>query len=137
MLRGFEWMSKFKVYDENDNFLGEYIGDFVEDTKENVSDSFDTSLGSGLLAMLCVFAIRFPWLIFVIVGWFILKLIWTVVKFIGRNLWWVLRLGMQCLWWLLQEVVYGIWWLIRVPITLILDRNVPEWWFPDWNFPKW
>ena len=99
-------MSKLKIYDENDNFLGEYIGDFVEDTKENVSESFDTSLGSGLLAILCVFAIRFPWLIFVIVGWFILKLIWTVVKFIGRNLWWVLRLGMQCLWWFRQVVIY-------------------------------
>lgn len=24
-------MSKFKIYDENDNFIGEYIGDFVED----------------------------------------------------------------------------------------------------------
>ena len=23
-------MSRFKIYDENDNFIGEYIGDFVE-----------------------------------------------------------------------------------------------------------
>lgn len=26
----------------------------------------------------------------------------------------------------------GIWWLIRAPITLILDKNVPGWWFPKW-----
>ena len=130
-------MAKFKIYDEDDNFIGEYVGDFLENAKDTVSDSFDTSLGSGCLAILCVLAFKFPWLILVIIGWLILKLLWVVLKFIGRILWWVLRICGLCLWWLLQEMVYGIWWLIRVPITLILDKNVPEWWFPNWWFPKW
>ena len=59
-------MSKFKIYDENDNFIGEYIGDFVEETKDSVSESFDCSIGEGVLAVLCVFAFKFPWLIIVI-----------------------------------------------------------------------
>lgn len=130
-------MSKFKIYDENDNFIGEYIGDFVEEAKDSVSDSFDVSFGSGLLTVLCVLAFKFPWLLLVIIGWGILKLLWIVLKFVGRIAWWVLRFSAICLWWLLQEIVYGIWWLIRVPFTLALDKNVPYWWFPDFWFPQW
>ncbi|MBQ8559666.1 MAG: hypothetical protein IJ439_06775 [Tyzzerella sp.] len=91
-------MSKFRIYDEDDNFIGEYIGDFVKDTKDTVSDSFDTSFGSGLLAISCVLAFKFPWLILVIIGWFILKLLWIVIKFVGRIAWWLLRFGLLCLW---------------------------------------
>lgn len=130
-------MSKFKIYDENDNFIGEYIGDFVEEAKDSVSDSFDVSFGSGLFAVLCVLAFKFPWLILVIIGWGILKLLWIVLKFVGRIVWWILRFSAMCIWWLLQEIAYGIWWLIRVPLTLAFDKNVPYWWFPDFWVPKW
>lgn len=130
-------MSKFKIYDEDNNFIGEYIGDFVEDTRDSVSDSFDVSFGTGLLTILCILAFRFPWLIIVIIGWGILKLVWIVLKFVGRNVWWILRFSTICLWWFLQEVAYGIWWLIRVPFTLGFDRDVPLWWFPKFHFPKW
>ncbi|MBE7063083.1 MAG: hypothetical protein E7390_04735 [Ruminococcaceae bacterium] len=51
-------MSKFKIYDEDDNFIGEYIGDFVENSKESVSESFDSSFGSGILALLCLLAFK-------------------------------------------------------------------------------
>ena len=44
-------MLKFKIYDEDDNFIGEYIGDFVENTKESVSESFDISFWEGILAI--------------------------------------------------------------------------------------
>lgn len=114
-------MSKLKIYDENDNFIGEYIGEFVEDTKDNISDSFDESVGSGCLTILCVLAFKFPWLILVIIGWFLLKLIWIIIKFVGRVLWWIMRFCIICLW-----------WLIRLPITLILDKDVPVWWLPKW-----
>ena len=130
-------MSKFKIYNENNDFIGEYIGDFVEDTKDTVSDSFDESLGSGCLAILAVFAYKFPWLIFVVIGWLILKLLWISLKFVSRVSWWGLKATALALWWLSQEVVYGIWWIIRVPIALILNMNIPEWWFPDWRFPEW
>ena len=74
-------MSKFKIYDENDNFIGEYIGDFVTDSKDSVSDSFADSFGSGCLAILILFAFKFPWLIIVVIGWLLFKLLWIVVKF--------------------------------------------------------
>lgn len=38
-------MAKLKIYDEDDNFLGEYVGDFVEETKDTISDSFGDSWG--------------------------------------------------------------------------------------------
>lgn len=80
-------MSKFKIYDENDNVIGEYIEDFVENTKEPVLESFDISFGDGILAILCVFAVNFPWLIIVIMAWFMVKLLWRITKFLARIVW--------------------------------------------------
>ena len=80
-------MSKFKIYDENDNVIGEYIGDFVENSKEPVLELFDISFGDGILAILCVFAVKFPWLIIVIMAWFMVKLLWRITKFLARIVW--------------------------------------------------
>lgn len=121
-------MAKYKVYDENDNLIGE----FIEDAKESVSDS----LGSGeinwaaFLGLILLFV--FLWILSLI--WAIL---WPVIKFIGRLLWWLLKLIGLFAWWLLQEVAFALWWLVRLPFTTILYKETPEWWFPDWTFPEW
>lgn len=146
-------MSKFKVYDEDDNFVGEYVGEFIDDTKTNVSESFDSSFGLGMFSLLCFVFFKFPWMLVVIVGYYILKGIWTVSKFLGRCIWWLLKFVGFCLFWisleaifiilwLLQEILYGIWRLLSLPFYLIFHKEAPDWWFPellvpDWWCPEW
>ena len=96
---------RLKVYDEDNNFVGEWIGDFVEESKESVSESFDVSFGEGCLALLILLAFKFPWLILVIILWLILKLMWFFIKLICR-----------C-----------IWWVVRLPFTLIFKKEFPVW----------
>ena len=130
-------MSSFKIYDENDNFIGEYVGEFFENAKDTVSDSFGTSIGAGFLAILLVLSIKFPWLIIVIIGWGILKLLGIVLKFLSRVLWWVFRTVVLALWWIVQTAAIGIWWIIRFPILFGIYREMPDWWFPKWWWPSW
>lgn len=110
-----------KIFDESGNYLGEFIEDKTDEIKENVKDSFDISFSSGCLMLLSVFAIQFPWLIIVIIGWLLLKLIWNIMKFIFRTLWWCLGL-----------ILLTIWWILRLPFTLVFYHELPDWWFPEW-----
>ena len=121
-------MARYKVYDADDNFIGE----FIDDAKESVSDT----LGSGDINWAA-----FLGLVLVLVFLWVLSLVWAVlwpvIKFVVRLLWWFLKLLGLLLWWLLQEVAYSLWWLIKLPFTAIIYREAPEWWFPDWDFPEW
>ena len=89
-----------KLFDENGNFVGEFISDSIE----QVSDSYKSSFGDGCLAIFIVLSVRFPILLLLIVLWLILKLIWIILKF-------ALRI---------------VWWLVRLPFTLISRKKVPK-----------
>lgn len=85
-----------KLFDENGNFIGE----FIEEAKENVSDSFEISWVLGILCFLW----QPIWTIVVIAIWLFFKTIFKICKFILRI----------------------IWWFIRVPFCLIFSREWPE-----------
>ena len=125
-------MAKFKIYDEDDNFIGEYVGEFVEDAKDTVTESFEDSAGAGLFAIVILLVIKFPWMILVILGWLLLKAIWIVVKAVAWLLWEVLKVVLRSLWWLLGLFCLSIWWLIRLPFTWLFHKELPDWWFPVW-----
>ena len=106
-----------KLYDE----FGNYIREFIEDSKDRVTSSFEDSPGDGCLAVLSVILFSLPWLILLVILWLVLKLIGIVLKFIMRTGWWLLGL-----------IVLSIWWLIRLPFSLIFHHETPDWWFPEW-----
>ena len=114
-------MSLFKIYDEDDNFIGEYVGEFVDNAKENVASSFDNSPGAGCMAILILAILKFPWLIIVIIAWLLLKLMWKAVK-----------LALRIIWWLLRLCCISLWWIVRAPFMYVLYREMPDWWFPEW-----
>ena len=122
-------MSKYKVYDEDGNFVGE----FIEEAKESVSDSISSGdvNWAALLGLILLFV--FLWILSIVWDF----VIWPVLKFIGRLLLWLLTLAGLSAWWLLQEFIYLLWWLIRLPFMAILYKEAPEWWFPEWEFPEW
>lgn len=130
-------MAKLKIYDEDDNFLGEYVGDFIDDMKDDVPDAFSESIGEGLVAFAAALIIKLPWLLLVVVAGFFLMLLWKVVKFLLKCLAWICLMGLFCLWWLLQEILYGFLWLIRLPFSLAVDKEMPDWWVPDLLVPDW
>ena len=137
MLEGGLTVPKYQIYDEDYNCVGEFVGDFVKDAGHDVSSSFDDSIGSGFLAILCLLVIRFPWLILAVIGLFILKTLWIALKAVARVFLYIFTFAVLCLWWLLQEAVFAIWWIVRVPFALIRKKKVPEWWFPVFWVPEW
>lgn len=93
-----------KVFDED----GEYLGEFIEASKEKVEDAFEVSWIWGIIVLLIVAP---GWTIFGLVIWVIAKLI----KLILTSLFKLLKLLLRC-----------IWWLIRLPIYLIFYHEMPE-----------
>lgn len=72
-----------KVFDENGNFLGE----FIEESKDRISTSFDESNGNGCITFLYMI----PIIIIVTIIWFIFIGIIFLGKCILRILWWIIR----------------------------------------------
>lgn len=72
-----------KVFDKDGNFLGE----FIEDSKDKISDSFDESVGNGCITFLYMILI----IVIVAIVWYIFKGIVLLFKFILRILWWIIR----------------------------------------------
>lgn len=118
-----------KIFDEGGNFLGE----FVEDSKDKISDSFDESVGYGCATLLYMILL----IVIVAIVWWLFKGVMFLGKFFLKVMWWLLRLAALSCWWLLQEIAYGIWWLVRVPFTLVFYKEVPDWWSPEWRLPEW
>ncbi len=77
-----------QLFDED----GNPVGELYEKAKDNVSDSFESSLGEGCLALLMMIIIYLPLILVVLLLWLLVKLLWIIVKFIFRLLWWILRL---------------------------------------------
>lgn len=88
-----------KIFDEDGNYLGEFIDERIESASESISDSF---AASWILGILC-FLWQPVWTIIVILSWIILRSIYKLLK-----------LSFKC-----------IWWLIRVPFTLIFSKEWP------------
>ena len=122
-------MGKYNVYDEDGNFVGE----FIEGAKESVGDTI--SSGDINWAALVGLSLLFVFLWILSLVWD--YIIWPVIKFTGRLLWWLLKLAGLSAWWILHEFVYLLWWLVRLPFMAILYKEVPEWWLPNWEFPEW
>lgn len=85
-----------KIFDEDGNFLGE----FIEDSKDKISNSFDESIGNGCATFLYMILL----IIIVAILWYIFKGIFMLIKFILKI----------------------IWWLIRAPFLLVLKREWPK-----------
>ena len=85
-----------KIFDESGNFLGE----FIEDSKDKISDSFDDSVGIGFATLLYMILL----IILVVVAWFILKGIYMMCKLFLRTMW----------------------WFVRIPFFLILKKEWPQ-----------
>ena len=125
-------MAKFKIYDENDNFIGEYVGDFVANSFDTVTESFGESAGAGLFAIVILLVIKFPWLIIVILGGLLLKAIWLVIKLFAWLFWAAAKVILRSLWWALGMICLSMWWLLRLPFTWLFHKEFPDWWFPVW-----
>ena len=74
-----------KVYDEDGNFLG----DFISAEKEKIVETFDDGL--WWLGLFFLFVAPF-WTILVIILWLIFKLIINLIKLILKVIWWLIRL---------------------------------------------
>lgn len=74
-----------KVFDENGNYLGE----FIEGTKDKIDDAFEDSWIWGILFLLLIVP---GWTILGIVLISIFKFISFILKLIFRTLWWTIRL---------------------------------------------
>ena len=72
-----------KLYDEDGNFVGE----FIKNTTENVGEAFSTSWILGILLLLI-----YPvWGIVVISLWFIFKMIFKLIALVFKIIWWIIR----------------------------------------------
>lgn len=89
-----------KLFDE----YGNYIGEFVENSVDNVTSSYQESFGAGCAAVLIALVARFPILIVLVILFAILWLLWAILK-----------LALKI-----------IWWLLRMPFTLIFRKEFPE-----------
>lgn len=86
-----------KIFDED----GNYLGDFIEDTKDKIDDAFE---GSWLWGIVFLLIIAPGWTILGIIVISIFKLIKFIIKLIFKI----------------------IWWIIRLPFTLIFQHEFPE-----------
>lgn len=91
-----------KLFDEDGNYVGEFIKDSIEEVKDNAVDKISNGeLFLGLIVLLFVFP-----------GWTILGL---VIYLICKIISFVIKLSINI-----------VWWLIRLPFTLIISRELPE-----------
>lgn len=91
-----------KIFDEDVNYLGEFIKESIEEVKDNATETI--SDGSWILGLIMLLII-FP-------GWTILG---GVIYIIGKLIWWIFKI-----------VINTAWWLIRLPFTLFIYRELPE-----------
>ena len=91
-----------KIFDEDGNYLGEFIKESIEEVKDNATETI--SDGSWILGLIMLLII-FP-------GWTILG---GIIYIIGKLIWWIFKI-----------VINTAWWLIRLPFTLFIYRELPE-----------
>ena len=96
-----------KIFDEDGNFLG----DFIADQKDKVSDSFDESPGDGCLCILYLI----PFILIVIILYYLLKLFIIICRYLLK------LLVIIC-----KFLIRIIWWILRLPFYLIFYRETPE-----------
>ena len=73
-----------ELFDKDGNFVGE----FISSTKENVEETFESSWILGIL----FFLISPIWTMVVISIWFIFKMFIKLLIFVLRIAWWIIRL---------------------------------------------
>lgn len=95
-----------KVFDENGNYLGE----FIADTKEKVENAFEVSWFWGLIFLLIIAP---GWTLLGLVLWGLFKLIKLIVVLLFKLLIFLLR----CLW-----------WMIRLPFYMVFRHKTPIFW---------
>lgn len=91
-----------KLFDEDGNYVGEFVKDSLESVKDSATDSI--SDGSWLWGLFL--------LLFIYPGWAI---------FLG-----VLYLVIKLLWWIIKLVVSIVWWIVRLPFFLIFYKEFPD-----------
>lgn len=93
-----------KIFDENGNYLGE----FIEDTKEKVEDAFEESWLWGIVFLLIVAP---GWTLLGLIVWGLFK----ILKFVMVLLYKLLILFLRCLW-----------WILRLPFCLVFHHKTPK-----------
>ena len=86
-----------RIFDED----GNYLGDFIGDTKEKVEDAFE---GSWLWGIVVLLFIAPGWTIFGIIVILLFKLISFIIML----------------------VIKFVWWLVRLPFCLVLQKRFPD-----------
>ena len=116
-----------KIFDEDGNFLGE----FIDSQKDDISDT-------GCLSAIPLILLKvIPLTIIVLILWLIYKAISFILKWLCiGGLWLLKKLGTGCLWllpkmgvgclWLAKQLLRCIWWLLRLPFTLIFRQKTPK-----------
>ena len=104
-----------KFFDENGNYVGEFILESIGEVKEKTQESFEN--GSWPLALIFLFILAPGW---VILGGFI----YIIVQFI-RVLFWILSLPFRLLWKLLKLLPKGLWLLLKW-------TGIVSWWLLKW-----
>lgn len=145
---------KFKLYDDDDNFIGEYVGEFIEDVKDAVKDtSSDGSVLDIIVTLIVIAIIKFPWLLFILALLGLCKIVLNLIKLFGvlcfhlskpiiAVSWWLIRMMCSVIICLLSFLVFGILFIIQLPFMYFIWKNIPEmhepffiipeWWYPDW-----
>ena len=128
IIKGIKSMSRYKIYDADNNFVGEII----EDAKESASETITSGEvnWAGILGLVLLVALL--WVLSLV--W---KALWPVIVFLCRLLWWTVRAIAFIAWWVVQEALYAFWWLVRLPFLIIFHKEAPKWWFPELIFPEW
>lgn len=148
------YIMKLKIYDSNENFIGEYVGDFIEETKDSIQDTSSSGSFFEIIATLMTVAvIKFPWLLFLLAIFALFKITWKLVKLFGILCfhlskpviaigWWLIRMIFSVIICVSSFVVFGILFMIQLPFTYFIHKEmpemhelfliIPEWWYPDW-----
>ena len=145
---------KFKLYDDDENFIGEYVGDFIEDAKDDIQDTSSSGSFLEIIATLMMIAvIKFPWLLCLLVLYGLFKIIWKLIKLFGILCFHLSKPIIAVGWWLIQALFSAavfivsllacvIFFIIQLPFTYAFYKEmpemhepffiIPEWWYPDW-----
>lgn len=98
-----------KLFDEDGNYVGEFLLDSIESVKDKATDAIDD--GSWIVGLI-ILVILFP-------GW---ALLCGVIYIIFKLICLIIKLAI-CV---CKFIIRVLWWLLRLPFCLIFQGDFPE-----------
>lgn len=98
-----------RLFDEDGNYVGEFLMDSIENVKDKATDALDD--GSWILGLITLIII-FP-------GW---ALLCGVIYIIIRLIWWMFKLAISAC----KFIIRILWWMVRLPFSWIFQGDFPE-----------